>query len=108
MRVEKKMERGGWKVEKKVCPFSKKTCTECAVYRGRHFYLCSNKANRRWEWDSTPCPTARSRKSRGKDNETFNLPADIPVSSAVIFNVEDLSEREEFSRLKEKGEKHDT
>ena len=56
----------------------------------------------------TPGSTAESRKPRENDDKTFNIPADIPVSSAVISNVEDLSEREEFSRLKEKGEKHDT
>lgn len=25
---------------KMVCPFSGKQCRECAVYRGRHYYLC--------------------------------------------------------------------
>jgi hypothetical protein len=23
-----------------VCPFSNKVCEECALYRGRHYYLC--------------------------------------------------------------------
>jgi len=25
---------------KMICPFSGKQCRECAVYRGRHYYLC--------------------------------------------------------------------
>jgi hypothetical protein len=25
---------------KMVCPFSNKMCDECALYRGRHYYLC--------------------------------------------------------------------
>jgi hypothetical protein len=25
---------------KMVCPFSNKVCEECALYRGRHYYLC--------------------------------------------------------------------
>jgi hypothetical protein len=28
------------------CPFSNKLCTECAVYRGRHYYMCTNKKYR--------------------------------------------------------------
>lgn len=23
-----------------ICPFSKRLCQECAIYRGRHYYLC--------------------------------------------------------------------
>jgi hypothetical protein len=23
-----------------ICPFSKKLCQECPLYRGRHYYLC--------------------------------------------------------------------
>lgn len=23
-----------------ICPFSNKLCQECALYRGRHYYLC--------------------------------------------------------------------
>jgi len=26
--------------EQVLCPFSKKLCAECALYRGRHYYLC--------------------------------------------------------------------
>lgn len=26
--------------EKMLCPFSKKLCRECPLYRGRHYYLC--------------------------------------------------------------------
>ena len=25
---------------KMICPFSKELCKECAIYRGRHYYLC--------------------------------------------------------------------
>ena len=25
---------------KMICPFSGKACKKCAVYRGRHYYLC--------------------------------------------------------------------
>jgi hypothetical protein len=26
--------------EKVLCPFSNKLCEECALYRGRHYYIC--------------------------------------------------------------------
>lgn len=26
--------------EKMLCPFSKKACRECPLYKGRHYYLC--------------------------------------------------------------------
>lgn len=26
--------------EKMICPFSNRICEECALYRGRHYYLC--------------------------------------------------------------------
>ena len=32
--------------EDMICPFSGKLCRECAIYRGRHYYLCFNKKYR--------------------------------------------------------------
>ena len=32
--------------EKVLCPFSNKLCEECALYRGRHYYLCYHPAYR--------------------------------------------------------------
>ena len=29
-----------------ICPFSGKLCKECAIYRGRHYYLCFSKKYR--------------------------------------------------------------
>jgi hypothetical protein len=26
--------------ERMICPFSNRICEECALYRGRHYYLC--------------------------------------------------------------------
>jgi hypothetical protein len=26
--------------ERMICPFSNRLCEECALYRGRHYYLC--------------------------------------------------------------------
>ena len=32
--------------EEMICPFSGKLCRECALYRGRHYYLCFSKKYR--------------------------------------------------------------
>ncbi len=29
---------------KMLCPFSKSLCRECAIFRGRHYYLCSGRS----------------------------------------------------------------
>lgn len=29
-----------------ICPFTGKLCRECALYRGRHYYLCFSKKYR--------------------------------------------------------------
>ena len=31
--------------DKNICPFSGKICKECALYRGRHHYMCFSKNN---------------------------------------------------------------
>jgi hypothetical protein len=32
--------------EDMICPFSGQLCRECALYRGRHYYLCFSKKYR--------------------------------------------------------------
>ena len=32
--------------EDMICPFSGKLCRECALYRGRHYYLCFSRKYR--------------------------------------------------------------
>ena len=44
-----------------ICPFSAKLCKECALYRGRHYYLCFCKEYRGYlekpgEVDNTVAP----------------------------------------------------
>jgi hypothetical protein len=90
------------------CPFSRKACTECAVYRGRHFYLCFKKAFRACEWDMAKYCRVKFRKPHGKNDNAFMIPEDFTISPTVISDIEELIEEKEFSRLKEKGEKHDT
>lgn len=91
-----------------ICPFSNKTCVECAVYRGRHFYLCFAKAYCESGRDMTQQSRTELWKAHGNEEETFKRLTGSPASPAVISNVEDLIKAEEFLRFREKGEKHDT
>jgi hypothetical protein len=90
------------------CPFSGKVCTECAIYRGRHFYLCSAKRYFGCEWDISLHASIELPNNHGKEEETFQRLTDIPASPRMISDVEDLIEAEEFSRFRLKGEKYDT
>lgn len=90
------------------CPFSNRACVECAVYRGRHFYLCFAKAHLGCKGDLTRYSTVKFLKPWEEDDDTLRMSSNIPPIPTVIFNVEDLIEKEELSRLKEKGETHDT
>jgi len=86
------------------CPFTHQVCTECPIFRGRHFYLCFAKALRGSEWEMTRCSVVEYRTSGGNNDKTFGMPTDISLSSAVISNVEDLVESEDFAGLKERRE----
>jgi hypothetical protein len=90
------------------CPFSGEVCTECAIYRGRHFYLCFEKMYRESGRDITQQSGRELRKTHGNEDETSKRLTGSPASPRIIFDVEDLIEAEKFSRLKEKGETHDT
>jgi hypothetical protein len=90
------------------CPFSGKGCIECAIYRGRHFYLCFEKGNSGYKWDTLQHSSIELRKAHGKEDEAFKRLTDIPASPRIISNVENLIEAGELSRFQEKGEKHDT
>jgi hypothetical protein len=86
------------------CPFTHHVCTECPIFRGRHFYLCLAKALRGSEWEMTRYSIVAYRNSDEKHDKTFGMPTDISLSSAVISNVEDLIESEDFAGLKERRE----
>jgi hypothetical protein len=84
------------------CPFTHQVCMECPIFRGRHFYLCFAKALRGSEWEMTQYSVVEYRNSDGSYDKTFGMPTDISLSSAVISNVEDLIESEDFAGLKER------
>jgi hypothetical protein len=65
------------------CPFSDKVCEECAIYRGRHYFLCYSKKYR-GHIDS---------EHRNKVNKSFSvntkvefdIPLKVPVSAIDPF-----------------------
>jgi len=78
-----------------VCPFSKTACKDCALFRGRHFYLCSAPSHPdfMWAWSKT---TGYSRtRPRGSGRLAVEKPPELPKSSKWIENIEDLIERRE-------------
>ena len=91
------------------CPFSNRMCMECGIYRGRHFYLCSVKGHRGDKWDIWRHSSIELQEILEKQEQTFfKRLSDSPGVGRIIYDVENLIEAEEFSRFKEKGEKHDT
>jgi 4-aminobutyrate aminotransferase-like enzyme len=81
---------------KMVCPITKGVCTECPIYRGRHFYLCFAKAYHGVSFGAEQIEEMRAQyKSKGNNghDKTFGMPDDIPTSSLWIQDVEELVER---------------
>jgi hypothetical protein len=58
--------------EKMLCPFTGKLCRECALYRGRHYYLCFNKNYRGHLENTSEAPR------EDKPGEPVWEPAEMP------------------------------
>jgi hypothetical protein len=81
--------------ERMICPFSKRLCEECALYRGRHYYLCfcqkyrgylgSGESNKE---DPLPVPGARA-------NGKFEIPSTIPTRAIDPFATNRESHQKE-------------
>ena len=57
-----------------VCPFSNKVCEECALYRGRHYFLCF-------------CEKYRGYLDKPKKATKANLPFLPGTSSNLKFEI---------------------
>jgi hypothetical protein len=78
---------------KMTCPISKGVCTECAIYRGRHFYLCFSKEYRGASLGANQIDDLKAQYKRDhevQDNK-FGMPDDIHMSPKWIQNVEDIT-----------------
>jgi hypothetical protein len=80
---------------KMVCPITKGPCVECAIYRGRHFYMCFSKEYQGVSLGAEQIDELKA-QYKSKDNshdKKFGMPADVHESSRWIRNVEDLTDR---------------
>jgi hypothetical protein len=80
---------------KMVCPISRGACVECAIYRGRHYYLCYSPKYRGHAIE--PEGRAQSRPDGTKAGDfTFGMPEGVDVGLNCIRNVEEIVERREL------------
>lgn len=78
-----------------VCPFSRKACRECGIFRGRHLSLCHYPQNLSQQWNPADSITDRQpvAKPLSPNNSTrFEFP-DLPEKPAWLVNPEDGTER---------------
>jgi len=77
---------------KMACPITGGMCVECAIYRGRHYYLCFSRDYHGSLMEPEQIERLKPKSSTPKD-EKFGMPDEIPLSAGCIKNVEDLIER---------------
>ena len=61
-----------------LCPFSKKLCRECPLYRGRHYYLCFSTKYRGYLGEEEKDIDMKT-GGRGVDQK-FEMPSRLPPS----------------------------
>ena len=68
--------------EKMVCTFSDRLCEECALYRGRHYYLRFCKKYRGYLGESKDVHRAKYHtRPRVSSNEQFEMPSIIATKA---------------------------
>lgn len=81
---------------KMMCPISKEACTECPIYRGRHFYLCFSKEYHGVSFGAEQIDELKAlytlQDNTGQEKK-FGMPDDLQYSPTWIHNVEELAER---------------
>ncbi|MDD5244324.1 MAG: hypothetical protein PHU49_09930 [Syntrophorhabdaceae bacterium] len=90
---------------KMTCPISKGACTECPIYRGRHFYMCFSREYHGVSLGAEQIDELKSKYHKGNNDvqdKKFGMPDDIQKSSRWISNVEELVEVEELEESTER------
>jgi hypothetical protein len=80
---------------KMVCPISRGVCVDCAIYRGRHYYLCF-APKYRINAAGPEAPTEECGKQVGSPDSTFGMPDFIELGPKCMRNVEEIVERREL------------
>jgi hypothetical protein len=83
-----------------LCPISHTACTECAIYRGRHFYLCYSAAYKGSSFDPDRIRQLKEAEKKKESDKTFGIPEAIEVGSQCINNFEEYAIEKEFAALK--------
>ncbi|MCX8021780.1 MAG: hypothetical protein N2745_03310 [Syntrophorhabdaceae bacterium] len=79
---------------KMACPISKGPCVDCAIYRGRHFYLCFSKEYRGVSLGLDQIEELKAQYKKDKNGQDkIEVSEDIMKSPNWIEDVEDLVER---------------
>jgi hypothetical protein len=78
-----------------ICPFSSKLCKECALYRGRHYYLCFCKRYRGYVGKSgrvanisAPC-TSGAGSSKGFEMPPIRHPSAVDPFSMPLKDIQE-------------------
>ena len=77
---------------KKVCPFSRRSCVGCPLFRGRH---CGMGFSKLYHEHSVMEGTRGQLRAEGADSSKFLMSGIPPQSASWISNVEELVERRE-------------
>lgn len=85
-----------------LCPISGAACTECAIYRGRHYYLCYSTAYKGSSFDPERIQELKAAEIKKNPGMTFGMPEKIEVGSQCIKNVEEYGIEREFAALQRK------
>jgi hypothetical protein len=83
--------------EEMICPFSHRICAECALYRGRHYYLCFCREYRGYLGAAGDVAKSALQPAPGAGSDgTFEMPPVIRVRALDPFAAErDSHPREE-------------
>jgi len=84
-----------------LCPISGSPCIECAIYRGRHYYLCYSQNYKGTSFDPERVRELKASEAKENNDKTFGMPETIEVSSQCIKNVEEYGIEREFAALKQ-------
>lgn len=83
-----------------LCPISGGACIECAIYRGRHYYLCYSQNYRGTSFDPERVRELKAAEAKSDADKTFGMPERIEVGSQCINNFEEYVIEKEFAALK--------
>ena len=77
--------------KRKMCPVSKKVCTDCSLYIGRHYFTCLSRD----ELSKTVVETLKENKQKyikAHDDGKFGISEfeDAPKTGSWYHNIEDI------------------